>query len=95
MSFLIGRVNSYFKFFLKDNFNVTLLGRTKTLWKGSNLNVEGNHRLSDPKDEIYVTCFHFKYSKMRENTDKSSIIITFVETEERVQQLILQTGAEV
>ena len=92
---LIGRVNSYFKIFLNDNFNITLLGRTKTLCKCSNLNIEGNHRISDPKDEIYVTCFHFKYSKMRENTHKDRIIITFVQTEERVQQLILQTGAKV
>ena len=85
MSFLIGRVNSYFKFFLKDNFNVTLLGRTKTLWKGSNLNIEGNHRISDTKDEIYVTCFHSKYSKTRENTNKASIVTAFVETEEMAQ----------
>ena len=34
MPFFIGRVKFKFKFFLKDNFNFTLLGRVRTLWKG-------------------------------------------------------------
>ena len=95
------------------------------------LNFSKRLLLSDPKDEIYVTCFHFKYSKTMENTAKDSIMFTFVETEGKgvathspnwvpfqifqnegkypkleqsshfwrlrnmVQQLILQTGAEV
>ena len=52
MPFLIGRVKFKFKFFLKGNFNFTLLGRASTLWKAgktSILNVDTYHTIKNTK----------------------------------------------
>ena len=90
---LIGRVNSDFKFFWRTVLTLHSYERiTPPFGRVSNLNHEGNHRLSDPKDMLLVSISNIP--KILKIPSKLAVF-TFVETEEKAHQLILQTGAEV